>query len=201
MTRIKEPLTPILDSESVNKIKEKINSPYAPQYVDVFSVKNALIQECFDTVEKYINKNGGKRVLGWTLWELPSFFIEAEFHAVWESPSGELRDLTPRRSPTKRILFIRDPSMNYEGERINNIRINYSKNNTINDLFKIYEDDFEIFGPKGIVLAHQQILNCSLEMRKVLVGERMELIYKHLKKTDPCFCNSGEMLKNCHKKY
>lgn len=201
MTKIKEPVTPILDSQHVATIKDKINSPYEPEYINVFPMKNAPLQECFDTVDKYITEHGGTRILGWTLWELPGLFIEAEFHAVWESPTGELKDLTPRPSPTKRILFIRDPNMKYDGKRVNNIRINYSGNNTINDLFKIYEDEFDTFGPEGIVLPHQQMLNLSFEMRKASIHERMELILKNLKKTDPCFCNSGEMLKNCHKKF
>lgn len=199
MTKTTEPLTPIIESQSVSMISEKINSQHIPEYINVFPMKNAPIQECFDIVEKHIQINGGKRILGWVLWELPSLFIEAEFHAIWESPTGELKDLTPRPSPTKRILFIRDPSMIYDGNRVNNIRINYSNNEVINDLFKIYEDEFETFGPEGIVLPHQQLLNISFEMRKVSVQERMELIFKHLKKTDPCYCNSGEMLKNCHK--
>lgn len=201
MTKIREPLTPILDSQSVEIIKEKINSHFEPQYINVFPIKNAPLQECFDTVDTYITEHGGTRVLGWTLWELPGLFIEAEFHAVWESPTGDMKDLTPRPSPTNRILFIRDPSMNYNGGRVNNIRINYSENHIINDLFKIFEDEFEAFGTKGIVLQHQQMMNYSFEMRKASVHERMELIFKNLKKTDPCFCNSGEMLKNCHKKF
>lgn len=201
MTKIKQPLTPILSSQYIEMIKAKINSNFEPQYIKVSPVRNAPLQECFSIVEEYINQHGGTRVLGWALWELPSYFIEAEFHAVWESPTGELKDLTPRSSETNKILFIRDPSMTYDGGRVNNIRINYSENHIIKDLFKIYEDEYEAFGAEGIVLPHQQILNISLEMRKASVHERMELIYKNLKKTDPCFCNSGEMLKDCHKKF
>lgn len=200
MTIAYTPLTPIFESESVRLIRNKINSPISPKYINVHAMKNVPLQECFNIVDSYVSQHGGERVLGWCLWELPSFFIEAEFHAVWKSASGEFKDLTPRSSPTKRILFIEDPKMFYEGKRVNNIRINYSNNNVINDLFKIYEDEFETFGPEGIVLVHQQILNMSLEMRKASVGERLESIRKHLKKTDPCHCNSGEMLKNCHKR-
>lgn len=201
MTKIKEPLTPIINSDSVKLIKDKINSEFEPEYVKVSPVKNGTFQECFDTVENYINANNGKRVLGWALWELPNFFIEAEFHAIWESPTGELKDITRRPTPTSKILFIRDARMNYVGERVNNIRINYSGNHLINELFKCYEDEFSAFGPKGIVLQHQQELNRAFDFRRALLGERMEFMYKNLKKTDPCFCNSGEMLKNCHKKY
>lgn len=201
MTKIREPLTPIIDSNTVKLISDKIASSFLPEYIDVSPVRNAPVQECFDIVQNHIKKNGGKRILGWVIWELPSYFIEAEFHAVWESPTGEIKDITPRPSLTKRILFIRDDRMNYDGKRVNNIRINYSNNTVINDLFKIYEDEFEIFGPDGIILPHQQLMNFSLEMRKGLVSERMELIFKHLKKNDPCYCNSGYMLKDCHKKY
>lgn len=201
MTKIKTPITPIANSNSVSLIKERINSSYEPQYVKVSPVQNAPILECFDIVDEHIAKNGGNRILGWALWELPSFFIEAEFHAIWESPSGDLVDLVPRSTPTSRILFIRDKDMLYEGLRVNNIRINYSNNHIIEDLFKIYDEEFAVFGPEGIVFQHQQFLDYSFKMRKVSVHERMELIYKHLKKSDPCFCNSGEMLKNCHRKY
>lgn len=201
MTKIREPLTPLIDSSNIGLIKEKIKSPHEPQYIEVDPIKNGEFLECFDTVHNYIDKNGGKRILGWVLWELPGLFIEAEFHAVWESPTGELRDITPRQTATKRILFIRDPNSTYEGNRINNIRINYSGNHIIDELFKIYEDEFNTFGPKGEVLHHQQLALLGFEYRKNSLGERMELIYKNLKKTDPCFCNSGEMLRNCHKKY
>lgn len=200
MTIAYEPLTPIFDSTSVELIRNKINSSSQLQYITVHPIKDASLQECFSIVDHYISKHGGERVLGWCLWESPGLFIEAEFHAVWKSSSGEFKDLTPRSSPTKRILFIEDTRMSYEGKRVNSIRINYSNNNIIDDLFKIYEDEFEAFGPEGIVFGHQQILNMSLEMRKVSVGERLDAVRKHLKKADPCHCNSGEMLKNCHKK-
>lgn len=87
-------------------------------YIDVFPIKGAPKLECFDIVQKHVQENQGRRVLGWCLWELPDLFIEVEFHAVWQTPDGHLLDLTPRKTPTKRILFIEDQTIQYDGKRV-----------------------------------------------------------------------------------
>ena len=48
---------------------------------------------CFANVEHLVREHGGKAVLGWSLYE-NEFMLEAEAHAVWEDPEGELYNVT-----------------------------------------------------------------------------------------------------------
>jgi hypothetical protein len=66
--------------------------------------------------------HGGKQHLGWAIWEWPKVLIEAEFHCIWESPGGELLDITPKDSPLDKILFLPDPKRKYGGVQVDNIR-------------------------------------------------------------------------------
>jgi hypothetical protein len=51
----------------------------------------------------------GDTLFGWMLWQDTTIqFAEAEFHCVWRSPDGALRDITPRVDGEKRICFVPD---------------------------------------------------------------------------------------------
>lgn len=70
--------------------------------------------------------------------------MEAEFHAVWESPSGELVDITPKSQWFKKILFIPDPKAVYEGKQVNNIRLNITSNKLVDEMIAVYDCVFRI---------------------------------------------------------
>lgn len=80
--------------------------------------------ECFALVDEKIEESGGKQVIGWAIWEKPGVFIEAEFHAVWETMEGDLLDLNPRppQFNIESILFVPDADKKYTGRQIDNIR-------------------------------------------------------------------------------
>jgi hypothetical protein len=61
--------------------------------------------------------HGGRRVHGWALWRrvVPgappgTTILLAEHHSVWETPGGELLDVTPRTFEDPDVLFLRDDS-------------------------------------------------------------------------------------------
>lgn len=93
-----------------------------PFYVWCSPSQGAPRNECFSVVDACVEKHGGRRVLGWAIWERPKVYIEAEFHAIWQSASGQYLDLSPRPIRVPRILFIEDPSRKYTGIQIDNIR-------------------------------------------------------------------------------
>lgn len=78
--------------------------------------------ECFRIVPEHISAHGGKQLTGWAIWYAEPLHIEAEFHSVWESPTGEVVDLTPRPFALNEITFLADPSREYRGRQIDNIR-------------------------------------------------------------------------------
>ena len=65
---------------------------------------------CFDGVMEKTKHDGGGIRLGWVIWEWPNAFLNAEFHAVWIDPLGQLIDITPKPVGEKIILFAPDPS-------------------------------------------------------------------------------------------
>jgi hypothetical protein len=71
--------------------------------------------DCFNIVARKVARDGGTIQHGWSIGEWPTIMLEAEFHGVWVSASGELIDLTPQADPPDRILFLPDPNRKFEG--------------------------------------------------------------------------------------
>lgn len=71
---------------------------------------------CFDGVLQKVKHDGGGVRLGWVIWEWPNAFLNAEFHAVWIEPAGQLVDITPKPLGETRILFAPDPSYPHVSE-------------------------------------------------------------------------------------
>ena len=49
---------------------------------------------CYWNVSKYVSNFGGKIILGWMIDWIPQLNVEAMHHAVYQSPEGELIDIT-----------------------------------------------------------------------------------------------------------
>jgi len=100
--------TPDISREDVQAFCQDHFLAGLPRYVLVQVANWALPAECFPNVATMVKKKGGKLVLGWHLWEIPGLLLEAEYHCVWEKPSGILVDITPQRPgyEEERILFV-----------------------------------------------------------------------------------------------
>lgn len=101
-------------------------------------------RDCFLTVEKQVALLGGECVIGWAIWETPGVFMEAEFHAVWRTPEGELVDITPRPIPLPHIVFARDCHRKYNGLQVDNIRKPLVGDVDLLHLFALYRERFAI---------------------------------------------------------
>jgi hypothetical protein len=93
-----------------------------PLYVPVDSLPNKPLNECFLIVPDHVASSGGTQLIGWQIREWKKVLIEAELHAVWQRPDRVLIDITPKDVPTHRILFVPDPSRQYTGVVVDNIR-------------------------------------------------------------------------------
>src|SRR5690242_4702886 len=68
------------------------------------------IDNCHYNVWVKCNRDHGGPQAGWIISEhVGARFIEAQFHNVWRSPDGVLRDVTPRADLEQRIMFVPDP--------------------------------------------------------------------------------------------
>ena len=112
--------TPKTISEQITAFCTEIDPTHEPVYVPVKPDSGAEFNECFRSVKNYIAEHTGDMQHGWIIWELPNEFLEAEFHSVWISPSGEFIDVTPKPDGETRILFVTDSTRVFEGRLVEN---------------------------------------------------------------------------------
>ncbi len=195
--------TPTSINEDVLKFCKEIDSTTNPVFVDVIPDKDSKYQECFRNVEEHVKKFGGRIEYGWTIWEIPHKFIEAEFHAVINK-KGKYIDITPKKDGEEKILFLKDSKRKFTGKLVDNIRkilldnaetrtkvIMGKKRFEINEK---YYDGFEIripiFEIKKLETLEKKIFLFEIEKDK-LEGKIK------IGRNEPCPCGSGKKYKKC----
>ena len=115
--------TPEKITDKIIELCRRIVPGEVPQYVPVKAEEWSRPMECFTNVEQMVKRYGGQQVNGRAIWQWSNVLVEAEAHAVWKSPEGQLIDITPHDNSEDKILFLCDESMIYSGEQIGNIRL------------------------------------------------------------------------------
>src|SRR5215813_415634 len=106
MPTYQRPVTPATLSPPLKALIHELVANVVPVYVDVRPVDSAPADECFVLVPEHIRRHGGEAVIGWALWEWPSLFVEAEFHSIWRAPDSSFLDISPKKTPSQKILFL-----------------------------------------------------------------------------------------------
>lgn len=103
-------------NDEIGKFSRSIVLGASPVFVEVLASPGAIPNDCFNNVINQVKKFGGEVVYGWNVMEWPGVLLEAEFHAIWRKPTGELLDVSPREDGEPKILFIEDPENVYDGK-------------------------------------------------------------------------------------
>ncbi|WP_345193681.1 SEC-C metal-binding domain-containing protein [Kistimonas scapharcae] len=172
-----------------------------PVYLELEAEPYCVPLECFPNVDLKIKKDGGTKVYGWQIWIWEDVFVEAEFHSVWKSDDGTLKDITPKTDSTKRILFLPDSKIVYEGKQVDNIRKPLSKNPLIRDYINTHKARFSLqnFGDR----AYKHELTLEGEeyeiFRWLLTWQTtlQNMLGDNLTKNSRCPCGSGNKFKSC----
>ena len=175
---MKKPRVPDKVTSPVKRLRNRIAPNKQPQYVKVLIESDAEINECFLNLERKIKRDGGGIQYGWAIWYLPGILMEAEFHAVWVSPKGELIDISPRQIQFKEILFLPDSATVYLGRQIDNIRIPLKKDPRVKEYIRLHEELFKILNEGELANKHGlvSIPRDKIEpLRKQLVELSIEL--------------------------
>lgn len=138
----------------VKRLRNRIAPNEQLKYVKVLIESDAEINECFSNLERKIKRDGGGIQYGWAIWYLPSILMEAEFHAVWISPQGDLIDVSPHQIRCKEILFLPDSATVYSGRQIDNIRIPLNKDPRVKEYIGLYEKLFKILNEGELANKH-----------------------------------------------
>ena len=183
--------TPLIISKQIRDLCEKINPECKPFHIEVNPDKNSIPHECFENVKLRVRKQGGSIQHGWYIWEWPTIYVEAEFHAVWVSPSGEFVDITPNDYGVNRILFLPDRDKTFTGQRVDNVRIALRNDPNIIEFIKNAEQVFLAVQENDI-----NTLKTLNSRKKELLSYLNNLNIK-FSRNDPCFCGSGLKYKKC----
>lgn len=197
--------TPQLGNDDLSVIIARLDVFNSPIYIDAIPDPSAQVNECFTNVKAKVATDGGKEVLGWQVW-ISEHIIMAEFHAVWESTDERLFDITPKSPSRYQILFIQDDNMSYNGMQVDNLRINLTKNELVDQyillqeaihkvqnrgrLARLHGDEFiqalsEM--DKSVIVAFSKMSNWMES--KISIGGGVESF---------CFCNNKKAYKQCH---
>ncbi|MFW9874923.1 MAG: SEC-C metal-binding domain-containing protein [Candidatus Thorarchaeota archaeon] len=192
-----KPTTPL---ELTGKIQEFCNTiipDSKPIFVALIPEDSAKLNECFSNVKKKIEDSGGSIQYGWTIWELPNLFLEAEFHAIWIDPSGKLIDITPKQDNEEQILFLPDPVRQYEGELIENIRKPLVDNEYTRTWIILERKRFQ-FKKKHFRGGKVNALAAGKEyIQFVEEAEEKRIKFWEIGRNEPCPCGSGKKYKKC----
>lgn len=90
---------------------KKLSPKEEPVFLNVQPPSWSRLNYCNKNVEKMKELYAGSMVLGYKIWYVPSLYIEAERHAVWLNPQGELTDITFNKDGETKILFIPVPQL------------------------------------------------------------------------------------------
>jgi hypothetical protein len=195
---------PTAESRFVARLCAELNLYSTPIVLNVMPSPNDQVSECFHNVQRRVEQEGGKSVLGWQFWESP-FMIQAEFHAVWRKADGSLVDITPKDDKgIHQILFVEDKVRKYDGTQTDNLRINTTDCGLIDDLIKVMKAQHRFLNKDGrenvtgVVNLKDEDAQIWYSMKKL--SDMLE--HLHLSGGDinfPCFCGSGVAYLNCHR--
>ena len=190
-------ITPKEVTKQVRHLAERAAPGQVPKFVANNPKPDALPNECFGNVAAQVEKYGGERILGWTIWEWPNVLIEAEFHAIWKSPEGTLLDITPKADGESEILFVSDLTAIYDGNYIDNKRLALRDDAVIVDFIRMSEELFRLtrIGKPGQAVYLDKSAIVPIAKRVEYLGAMLKV---GARDHDPCFCNSGKKYKKCH---
>ena len=195
-------MAPSITNEYVKKLLKILDVNEKPIYLKVTPEPYAKIVECFPAVDEKIKNDGGQKVLGWQIWKT-EHILEAEFHAVWESKNGELKDITPKQIDISNILFLPDKTLKYDGRQKDNIRLNISNNPLVDDYIKICEIEFKFLNKGNRAFEYGEIKLSGKENQFYkLLQETKSIIFIMLQtnytRNSYCLCGSQKKYKHCH---
>jgi hypothetical protein len=186
---------------AVCKLLGKIGAKYAPEVVVIQPSPDAVLKNCFYNVQRHVSKMGGAVIYGWAIGISP-FLVEAEKHAVWQTSSGTLLDITPREPAITSLLFVKDDDFVYTGQYVDNVRLNVTDNPVVDDWISICEGIEVLFS-----FGHRK------NEREIGVPENILPFLKHLEdlkvkygrylaagghQATSCFCGRPLLYRNCH---
>lgn len=186
--------TPPKITREIKRLCRKIAPESNLILVPVKPASDASLNECFPNVKSMVEKCGGEISSGWVIWQWANILIEAEAHAVWKSPNGDMIDITPHDAREEAILFLPDGKVIYAGTPIPSNRMALTKSKLVERFIQLYK--------KWDDMAY---LDSAADAKLDSIGrELLEIRNKFNRpasRNSPCPCESGLKYKQCCGQY
>ena len=150
-------ITPMLDDAHVLAFCDSVVPASCVYVAQCFPLLGEPFNECFSIVPKQIAAHGGNQLTGWAIWEVPGVYIEAEFHAVWQRPDGQIVDISPRPFYFPSIIFLPDSKRQYVGRQVDNIRKPLVRDQHVIRFLYLSHRRFEILNQGDLADQHGEI--------------------------------------------
>ena len=187
-------------SKHVQDFCESIVRGSKLQMLPIEAARAAGTGDCFNIVRERIGEASGSLVHGWAIWEWPGVLIEGEFHAVWQDEDGALHDITPAPDGVTHRLFLVDPSREYRGCQVNNIRRPLTDHPAVLRLIDAQDRLFAIMNRGERAHQHGLVGIPRAEVEPVfheIQRAQHELMTRTPGRNEPCPCGSGKKYKRC----
>jgi hypothetical protein len=186
----------------------RIRSGARPQLMVIQPEPGWEPNDCFFCVRERVRRDGGRIQLGWSIWEWPGVYIEAERHAVCAPADGSpWLDISPASVPeiTARLFLPDDAVAEYDfandGVREDNIHEALAADNRIRDFFRLAEQKNALLnslpGFGEITLKGENAIHFQRLQREQL-SLTFALAMEYTPPNARCFCGSGKKFKKCH---
>lgn len=191
MAKIPHEYYPQIADSEILTLCDRLVPNTVPILVSIHPWEKALSQECFENVARYAEERGGHRCLGWRIMRWANIMVEAEAHAVWCSPTGELLDITPCEQSA--ALFLPDPTMRHTGYSHANVRQALTDSGLVADLIDIANqlDQLRASVKSGT----------PYEVPAILLSQYKKIVdilqNTNVERNAPCPCKSGLKFKKC----
>lgn len=202
MTELRLTVVPDPATSHVRGFCADLNPSEEPQLLAVRPIAGSQQQDCFNNVDRMVKRDGGSCCYGWNIAEIPNVMIEAEFHAVWRSPSGDLIDVSPQLHGSDQILFLPDPNHGYDGEIVPGRRHPLVDHPVVADMIELAEFQEEALLSSGVETG--QAVSIPMDQIRRRVGDPAKfrerfnrLAIRQRGRNDPCVCGSGRKFKKC----
>jgi len=167
-------LSQIQKDKFLKELLKLINSDHPLRTVRVQLEPGAKINNCYYNVPDKVKRDGGNSIYGWAIW-CDQYICESEMHAVWESPAGELIDITPRPNHFIEIRFVQVDGFIYSGQPVDNIRLNMTENEVVDDWINVC---------KGIEMIYRN--GRRIDEDQVLIAENIMPLLTLFRKYKTC---------------
>ena len=184
--------TPARITQVIIDFCASITSDSSPEYIDVCPAPWAALNECFNNVHRMVKQYGGSMISGWAVWQRGNMLLDAEAHAIWRAPDGKLIDITPHSYNEKRILFLFDSSVCYQGITIPSHRQALTDSPLVAEFIRLYSERDHIM--QTSTLGNVYVMPADLHSR---INALQFIFAQEVGRNDPCPCGSGLKFKKC----